>query len=278
MVKQVIGSYNSEEEAILAVNRLERDGFEAQDLTIVTNRRGNTEALERQTNINVENGTASSKEDESFWESIKRLFTDEEDTNSVNPTDQLINLGLTEEDAAVYREDLAAGGILLLSDRNPALETPFDEVAATLTDTEPDVVDREKIKRREEELLINKNKVQTGEVQVDKNVVEEKQNIEIPLEKDEVHVKRRPVLDYDDSTEPIEDNESIRIPIVEEEVEVRKKPVVKEEIVIDKSKTYDTKHVADTVKKEEVDIKSEDMLERDKQNRGSLNNDSDKLF
>ncbi|MBW9235012.1 DUF2382 domain-containing protein, partial [Leptospira santarosai] len=40
---------------------------------------------------------------------------------------------------------------------------------------------------------VDKNRVQTGEVNVNKHVVEEEQSVEVPVEREEVYVERRAV-------------------------------------------------------------------------------------
>lgn len=110
---------------------------------------------------------------------------------------------------------------------------------------------------------VGKERVQTGEVNVGKHVVEEEQTIEVPVEREEVFVERRPVNEdastYKDdgifnSTDAYTEDETIHVPLTEERVEVTKKDVVSEEIVIGKRKVTDTEHVNETVRKEVADI------------------------
>lgn len=266
MTKHIIGTYNTETEAIAAVKDFQANGMLADDLTVITNRTANTERLEDNTNVNIETGGVTAGDD-SFWESVKKFFSDEDDSTNNHPHDQLTNLGISSTEAEAYKDDLASGKIILISENGMGDYADFETIStgtAPLAGSGNDLdLDSEKLKRREEELQINKNKVQTGEVYVDKTVTEEFKDVEVPVEKDEVHVERRPVTDYEESTRPIEDDESIHVPIVEEEIEVKKKPVVKEEIVIDKSKKLDTEHVADTVKKEHVDVTDENGIDVD---------------
>jgi uncharacterized protein (TIGR02271 family) len=274
MAKHIIGTYNTEIEAIAAVKDFKANGMLADDLTVITNRNTNTERLEDNTNVNVKNGGAiGDGNDDSFWESIKKLFTGEDDATNNHPHAQLTNLGVSSSEADIYKDELAAGKIILVSENGIGTDADLDTFATGTapfagsgSDLNPE---SEKVKRREEELQINKHKVKTGEVQVDKTVSEEFKGVEVPVEKDEVHVERRPVTDYEESTRPIEDDESIRVPIVEEEIEVRKKPVVKEEVVIDKSKNLDTEYVADTVKKEHVDVTDENGINVDEEPIGT---------
>jgi len=108
------------------------------------------------------------------------------------------------------------------------------------------------IQLREEELRIEKEPVETGEVQVRKEVVHEKKTVEVPVEREEVVIERRPVRRR--GTEPVGKAEEIRIPVREEKVRVTKEPVVKEEVAVRKRKVADTRKVSDTVRKERVKV------------------------
>ena len=135
---------------------------------------------------------------------------------------------------------------------------------------------------REEQLDVSKERVQAGEVEVHKEVVEEQQKINIPVTREEVYVERRDVNEAASGTDAaIEDDETIRVPIMEEKVEVTKKPVVSEELVINKREVKDTEQVVESVKREEAHLESDDdrvVNEADRdldRNRDSLNNSSD---
>lgn len=121
----------------------------------------------------------------------------------------------------------------------------------------------ETMKVHEERLNVDKQQVQKGEVTVDKNIVEDRKTVDIPVEHEEITIERRPVNgELDESAEDFRtatafDNETIRVPVTEEKVEVTKKPVVTEEIVINKKRVTDTEHVDETVKREEVNVNQE---------------------
>ncbi|OMD36473.1 hypothetical protein BSK56_32120 [Paenibacillus borealis] len=123
---------------------------------------------------------------------------------------------------------------------------------------------------REEQLDVSKNKVQTGEVQVRKEIIEEQKTINVPVTHEEIVIERRSV--NNDSTDtPIGKDETIRIPVSEEQVEVRKNTVVTGEVDIHKREVQGTEQVKDTVKREEarvdktgkVKLDSSDELLRD---------------
>jgi len=97
--------------------------------------------------------------------------------------------------------------------------------------------------------------VQTGEVNVSKHVVEDKQSIEVPVEREEVYVERRKVDQDTSGTDAfVDENDSIHVPLSEERVVVSKEDVVSEEIVVGKRKVRDTETVSETVRREEADI------------------------
>jgi uncharacterized protein (TIGR02271 family) len=117
----------------------------------------------------------------------------------------------------------------------------------------------EHIELKEEQLHVDKERVQTGEVQVDKEVLHKEETVNIPVEHDEVYVERRPVFDKRTNTEIIEDEDSVRIPLEEEKVTVSKEPVVTEEVVVGKRRKEENEKVSETLRKEEVNIKEQDM-------------------
>ncbi|MCG1010741.1 YsnF/AvaK domain-containing protein [Salinicoccus sp. ID82-1] len=139
-----------------------------------------------------------------------------------------------------------------------------DDYAATGRDRNT-ASDEETMALREERLRFEKENVQTGEVDVDKHVETERQEFDVPVERDEVTVERRPVDDKrpaDDSAF-IEGEDSIRIPVNEERVNVDKESVVSEEVVIKKDKVKDKAHVSEEVRHEEVDIDETSGKDRD---------------
>jgi len=125
----------------------------------------------------------------------------------------------------------------------------------------------------EEELRARTRRVQTGEVTIRKEVVEETRTIEVPVRREELVIEQHPVrrtpVDTSATPPPVTDplvqqlmdrlrsmqpGESLRIPIVQEEVVVSKHPVVVEEITIGKRRVQETAKVADTVRREKARI------------------------
>lgn len=110
-----------------------------------------------------------------------------------------------------------------------------------------------KLRLREEQLDVSKNKVQTGEVNVHKEIIEEQKTINVPVTHEEIVIERRAV-NNDTTAEPVGADETIRIPVSEEQVEVRKNTVVTGEVEIHKREVQGTEQVQDTVRREEARV------------------------
>ncbi|OBR93290.1 stress response protein YsnF [Clostridium ragsdalei P11] len=113
--------------------------------------------------------------------------------------------------------------------------------------------DEAKLRLRKEELDITKNKVQKGEVELSKEIIEEKKSVDVPVTREEVVIERRN-LDNEASDSPITDEESIKIPVSEEKVDVNKHTVVSGEVSAHKRAIENTEHIDETLKREEVKV------------------------
>lgn len=121
-------------------------------------------------------------------------------------------------------------------------------------ETQNNNVDEESVQLHEERLNVDKENVETGDASVDKHVVEEEQEFDVPVEREEVTIERRPVNEKVDEDFNANDDDSVHIPLHDERVKVDKENVVSEEIVIKKNKVQDTEHVSEKVRHEEADI------------------------
>lgn len=128
-----------------------------------------------------------------------------------------------------------------------------------------DLSDDEKIQLHEERLRVNKDVVQSGEVTIDKNVVSERQEFDVPVSHDEVTIERRKVNEtaVDGHFDNDLDEETIRVPLTEERVSIEKENVVSEELLIKKNRVTDTEHVSEEVRREEVEIDDTNAHRRD---------------
>ncbi len=119
----------------------------------------------------------------------------------------------------------------------------------------------------EEELVATKRTVDRGHVSVERNIVSEEQTLEVPVTEERIHVERltvdRPVAEGDDAFS----GETIEVPVRGQDVDVQKTAHVVEEIEIVKEKVHDTKHVTDTVRREEVIV--DDSQANNQTNTGS---------
>ncbi|TGE35225.1 YsnF/AvaK domain-containing protein [Desulfosporosinus fructosivorans] len=125
----------------------------------------------------------------------------------------------------------------------------------TNTETKSDTRDDDaKLLLRQEELDINKSRVQTGEVEFGKEIIEEQKTVDIPLLREEVVIERK-TLNNERSDSPIADEETIRIPVSQEIVNVDKHTVVTGEVSAHKRDIEETKHIDETLKREEARIR-----------------------
>ena len=116
-----------------------------------------------------------------------------------------------------------------------------------------ETTDDAKLLLRKENLDITKSRVQKGEVEFGKEIIEEKKEVDIPVSREEVVIERR-TLNNEASDSPITSGETMRIPVSEEIVNVNKNTVVTGEISAHKRSIEDKKHVDETLKREEAII------------------------
>jgi len=114
------------------------------------------------------------------------------------------------------------------------------------------------IQLREERLRADKERVQTGAVNVRKEVTTETQNIQVPVEREEVVIERRAVSGaHPGQAGAIGKTDEIRIPVSEERVNVSKDTVVTGEVDISKRKVTENQNVTGEVRKENLQVDRE---------------------
>jgi len=183
----------------------------------------------------------------------------------------LMGMGVPEEDARHFDEGFKAGGTLVTVNaegREAEARECLLESGGDLGSTSRGVTsgargaaswagkseDSRTMELREEELRVEKDQVQAGEVRLRKEVVTEERTVEVPVTREEVVIERRPAASGRDASGSIDEGEEIRIPLMEEEVRVEKTPVVREEVNLKKRQVQDTERVSETVRKEEARI------------------------
>ncbi|RJS61529.1 YsnF/AvaK domain-containing protein [Bacillus sp. PK3_68] len=292
--KKFIGVFDNQSEVITKIDQLKAEGYAEADIYAVAKNADNISMVRGRTGVEVESANTGG----SWMDKFMAFLSGEDEVRG-----GLRNMGLEDTEVDRYYNDIDNGKILLYvdreydqlyrdhtltdsadanlgantlgmndvaadgqvegvrADRAPELDVNSLHASADLND---DLTDEQRLRLREERLEVDKERIQKGEVYVEKEVVEEPRTINVNVERDEVYVERRPVNDAvsaQDSSPIVGEDDTIRIPITEERVEVTKKPVVSEELIIGKRKVQDTETVSDTVKREEAHIAKEGDIE-----------------
>ncbi len=192
-------------------------------------------------------------------------------------TNSLENLGLPEQEATFYNGEFEAGRTVVVvntKDRQQEAsqilardggydytsrsgqKTGYANTTSSGQATDYNTEAAQNVQLREEQLNVNKQAVQTGQVGIRKEVVTEQQSVDVPVSREEVVIERRPASGQPSDT-PIGEGETYRIPVREEQVTVDKQPVVREEVSLGKRQVQDTQRVSDTVQREEARIERE---------------------
>lgn len=251
-MKFVEGSYSTSQEAFAVVERLQAEGYKKDAIRLVSNTSTKNTFMD-QPGMDVttdDTYTQTTDDDRSMWEKIKDAFSaeDYEENNSIRSEDDVLHN---------YQDDIANGNIVVVVDGDP-----YSKIVDTDNNTEapktPNTMinDEETIKLQEEQLDVDTEKVQTGEVNVSKRVTEETKTIEVPVEHEEIVIKRHKVTDGTHADGDMMDEEIV-IPVSEEQIHVTKEPVVTEEVTIGKEIVEETKQVSETIRKEDLDVETD---------------------
>jgi uncharacterized protein (TIGR02271 family) len=248
MDKRVVGTFNSEQEVLNAIEGLRRQGHRETDMMVVAKYRSDIPVITSQTGVMVEADAQVNTLAGVMVESFFSLMTAGMGGSPANALSRrLIERGIPQFTAKQCEMEINNGKMILLVDTNKTYDNPIYEAQYETEKTTS-------VRLREEQLDIIKERVQVGELQLQKEVVEEQRTVYVPLLREEVYIERRPVTDgkYDGSA--FTEDEIIRIPITEERIEVTKRPVVVEEVIVGKRKIQETKQVQDIIRKEEARI------------------------
>jgi stress response protein YsnF len=227
---------------IQAINALKAKGFEGDDITVVADKEETLDFTNHQRETDVHTMT-NVPNDESFMDKVARFFMPED---TADLSTRLANAGLSNSDAAEHVFDVENGKVLVLVEEGEGhLGTARDkfttgtmDTAGTRLDTnstnplyngtekkdplnKEDVYgvngqgrelpeDERTLTLREEQLNIDKERVQTGEVVINKEVNEQHKTINVPVEHEEVTVEHRSVSGREANRETgtIEDGET----------------------------------------------------------------------
>lgn len=158
------------------------------------------------------------------------------------------------------------------------LTSTTDTTAYGRTDARMGRGEGDTVRLHEEELTPVKERRQTGEVQLHKEVHTEHKTMDVPVRHEEVVVERHPVDRRPaDNADFREEGQTIRVPVREEQVSVEKRPVVTEEVTISKRPVTETKTVSGDVRREEAKIDREgDIDVADERGAGTWDRSTDR--
>ena len=110
------------------------------------------------------------------------------------------------------------------------------------------------VQLKEEKLNISKERVQTGEVSLHKEIIRDIKNIAVPVKREELVIQKKTLnpKSHDENAS----TETIRIPLSKEKIEITKHPKPLNDVSVYKNKSVKNHRVEETLKKEKVKIKS----------------------
>ena len=111
----------------------------------------------------------------------------------------------------------------------------------------------QKLKLREEQLEISKELIQTGNVDIHKEVIKEEKTIVVSVTREELVIEKK-TSNADTSNDENSHTDVIRIPISEERIEVVKHPVIIEDVSVYKRQFQENQHIEEVLKKEKLNI------------------------
>lgn len=213
---------------------------------------------------------------------VSRLSSQE--TANDRLPEKLMSKGIPEEEANYYQDELEAGRSLVFVEsyghQQEAHEILYRsgayDASARPHSPEGDRI----IPIREEQLRVNRQVVETGEVIIRKEIITEEKTITVPITREELVIERRsrseeqtapPENESEDLTEVLKDGGTLRIILREEQVHVEKYPVVKEEVFIKKRQIQETSQIMETLKREEAHLEhvGNVIIHGDEVNNGS---------
>src|SRR5215208_5127849 len=136
--------------------------------------------------------------------------------------------------------------------------TDTDRLAAARIESDEEI----RIPVMEEELTATVRQQEAGAVRIEKDVIEEERTLEVPVTEERIRVERRVVdraatgADADAFEETV-----IEVPLRSETVDLQKQARVAEEVVISKDAEQRTEQVSGTVRREEVFVDEDAIVD-----------------
>ncbi|MGG4380837.1 general stress protein [Priestia megaterium] len=122
MSKSVIGVYESPEETLTKIEKLQMIGYEDNEITVLTNQKTSAGNLAYRTNVNVDQLSAVDHDEvthedmtggaqpDSFLDKLKKFFVVQ---NYSNAEDRAANLGIPIEELISHKKDLDDGKFVI---------------------------------------------------------------------------------------------------------------------------------------------------------------------
>lgn len=256
-----IGLFDAQAQVLITVGELKAAGYEEEELYLVSKHDEQIELLITHTAVHVD----TQDRDNFKGKVIAFLAGDDIKKDAFN------RMGLSAEETDYYFQQVENGRLLLYTSSEPmsALQPepslPPEQTNETLG------TEDQRLALHEERVSIDKEKVQAGEVQVHKRTVEEDREIQVPVEREEIAINRRPISE-ETATEKgehtltpqqaYEKGDAIYIPLSEERLDIGKKKVIREEIVIGKRTVQDVQVVKGTVRREVADVEETGVVHK----------------
>lgn len=278
---ELVAFFHDQSDALSAISELKEAGFRSDQIGFAIAGQKDVTTADKST-VRADNSTIrANEENRSGWEKIKDFFSGEQESYhgpSQDYQNTFSHLSLSPDQARYYSEGITAGGALVTVQTEPERQaaareilvendadlrtTGFEQVSTTprAANLDAGTGTERRLELRGELLRAVKQRVQTGEIRLRKEVVTENQTINVPVTREDVIVERVPAAEAGrrpGSTRPIGEGEEIRIPVSEERVSVTKEPVVTGEVRVQKRAIQDTQQVSDTVRHEEVRVENE---------------------
>lgn len=218
--------------------------------------------------------------DESWMSRIRNMFSsnDREEYSSTDAPDTLRQMGISDDRTQHFERAMQDGDVLITVKAGARQQQALDILNRHGGDlgiqdrayaerdknvTSRGIGDTAQLPERRiqlfgETLRVHKERIQRGEVRLRKEIITEHKTVDVPVTREEVVIERVAT----DRNQPahgaeLGSDKEIRIPLSEERVHVEKTPVVNEEIRVGKRQVQDVKHVADTLRHEEVRVENE---------------------
>lgn len=184
-----------------------------------------------------------------------------------NFSDELMSKGIPGDEADYYQHEVEDGHTVVVVESYGHQQKAHDilyrfgayDSSNRAAQPESDRI----IPVREEQLRVHKQVVPIGEIVVRKEIITEEKTITVPVTREELVIERRAgsaqpteqTLQEDVTlSEVLPEGGTLRIILHEEQVRIEKQTVVKEEIFISKRQIQETKHIEETLRREEAHI------------------------